>query len=1326
MSVQTKKKMGKNQSDNELKELIRKTSLTTSEIPDYEEPKQILPYEFSNQFDNLLSQAQIGMLFIDENLKIRQITPLMIQSTNLSLSDIGRSVQEVDFLDGYDDFSLDIIQAFAEGEIQEHEIVDKNYTSWFVKIRPYKLNHKDVTGVLVIVFDIAKRLENTKSELKALMDSVPGGVVRFCYDCGLMIEYANDGFFSLSKTSLRKTLLKYQNRYDKLIYWDDWEPFRQKIEQCINSGETLSFEYRVIIDDKGTMEWRSIRAVILKNRNKPILQGIITNIDEQKNMRLHLKSLIDNVEGGIVRFFYNGDKIKFLYLSKRFYEMFGVTEEEYLQGKFNEIGLSRFFDVQKEVVKKNLDKALYENQYGIEEYLLRKNDGSDLWLQVCGAVVSRNANGIVCQCIANDVTKLKTTILALEKERERLDIIANISADALFQYDIKTKTLIDSSTLNGLLGKETVIKDYRNTIIAWNIVHPEDEVIFNKLCDALDEGEKQFSFELRVHNDSGEFRWIAVHGRTMFNRDGNPESVIGKVQDIHEAKCHEAELAEKSKLDSLTQLYNKETCNKIIKNWSKCDFGNNCSMLLVIDIDYFKEINDTLGHLFGDAILCSFTDELKNIFTKNSLIGRIGGDEFIVFMKNTDKAEAVLKARMLCNAARKIYLGDCKRQYLSCSIGMSEYNRLVIDYEEAFDRADKALYYVKRSGRNGVECFEKHTKYAGDIGYKNSFNRYYFIENKTNKISNNLHDFVVFSLELFEKSNNLKSALAIVLDRIGRYFDLDSILIMKTKRNYSADIIYQWNAQGILPSNVENIQCLEKQWDAVRRRINPDGIAIFEDLYTSEVKDIAVKLGIRSCLSDAVFEMNELKGIICFCNSQANRSWRNEEYMVLQDLSAILLSQAIKLQEQIKLNERTEKLVNYDALTDLPNFSYFKSLAEKEISSHSQEKYAVFYTDFSNFKYINETYSYIAGDRILYQYGQCLKNFKDAVAYSRITADSFVVVVKFDDLTIEKDKYVSLNKGFCQHVNNQFKLSNLILVSGLCAITKNIRSALEVAIDNANLARRSIKENSQTNCAIFTAKMQKKISLETELTVNMVSALKNDEFTVFYQPKISLLTGKICGAEALVRWIRKDGSIISPDSFIPLFEKNGFVTEVDFYVFEEVLKFLRGRLDRKEFVVPISVNFSRRHLEDYKSLDKIIYLIEKYQIDYRLLEFELTESMFINNTDTIKKYLKKLRKLGLSVSVDDFGSGYSSLNVLASVPANVIKLDRVFLYENKKENRELIKHLVEMLKRLDFIIVAEGVETVEQMEFLKNAGCDIAQGYYFSKPIPMMDFIKCL
>ena len=1279
----------------------------------------------NNDFDHLLVHAEIGALFIDAKLRIRKITPIMLQATNLRLTDIGQPIGQVNFMDGYHDFDKDVEEAFFQDQVSEREVIDKNHMNWLVKMRPYKMENNKANGVLVILFDITKRLEAAKYELKLLTDSVPGGVARFCYDNGLVIEYANDGFFALTKMPLRESLEKYQNRYDKLIHPEDWLGFQAAIERCIKTDTLLDFEYRVFMDFVGGMEWRSIRAVVLKNGSRPILQGIITNITEQKNMRLQMKSLIDNVTGGIMRFAYDGNKIKVLYLSKRVYEIFGITEQERERKLVDGQGLSLFKEEEERILK-NLDDALYQGKSSEAEYRLRKQDGSYIWLQIRGSIVSRDEHSIVCQCIINDITELKNAISALEQERERLDIIANISADALFEYDIARKTLTNSSNLNGLLGKETVIEDYRNTTIQWDSIHHEDDKVFERFCNDLENGKDAFAYEMRLRGNDGEYRWIAVAGRTMVDAEGRPYRVIGKVQDVHERKCREQELAEISKMDSLTHLYNKATTNSLIKEWCEDKGEGDSGVLLVIDIDYFKDVNDTLGHLFGDAVLCSVADELRNIFSAKSLIGRIGGDEFIVFMKDADKAKAVAKAYELCNAVRKIYVGDGAREYISCSIGLAEHRDPKISYEEVFDRADKALYYAKRSGKDCVEVFENQKKYEGDIGYKNSFNRHYFIENKTNKMSNKLHELVVFSLELFEKSNHIKSSLSMVLDRIGRYFSLDCILINKTRPNFGLDVIYTWYARGIQAEAIPGAQFTQSQWQALLKEYDTDGVANFNEISEAEIGRVTNRQYTKSCLSGAVFEMNELKGIICFGVAKSDRQWNREEFAVLRDLSAILLSQAIKWEEYVRQNEQTDKLINYDSLTGFPNFSQFKLLAEKEMNHHPTGKYAVFYTDFSNFKYINETYSYVAGDRVLYQYAQHLAKCTAVVVSSRITADNFVSLMRFDDLLSTREKHVALNKEFCRRINNQFKLSNLILVSGICALERNNRSSLAIAIDNANLARRGIKETSQTACAVFTAKMQMKLSMETEMTVNMVSALQNDEFTVYYQPKVSVLSGEINGAEALVRWMRADGTLIPPDSFIPLFEKNGFVTNVDFYVFEEVLKFLRNRLDRQQSVIPISVNFSRRHLENHEFLDKIIELMHQYQISYQLIEFELTESMFVNNTKAVKEYLNEMRQLGLSVSIDDFGSGYSSLNILASVPANVIKLDRVFLYENKQQNRELIKHLVKMLKNLNFSIVAEGVETAEQMEFLRNVGCDIAQGYFLSKPLPKLEFENLL
>ena len=258
--------------------------------------------------------------------------------------------------------------------------------------------------------------------------------------------------------------------------------------------------------------------------------------------------------------------------------------------------------------------------------------------------------------------------------------------------------------------------------------------------------------------------------------------------------------------------------------------------------------------------------------------------------------------------------------------------------------------------------------------------------------------------------------------------------------------------------------------------------------------------------------------------------------------------------------------------------------------------------------------------------------------------------------------------------------------------------------------------------------MEQQIQKERMIVSNMESALVNNEFKVFLQPKIDLVSNQIVGAEALVRWKRPDGTMLPPNDFIPLFERNGFIIRLDFFMYEQVCKLLNKWKMSGSRIVPISVNVSRIHLYQDDFMDKILRLVESYEIDPSMIEFELTESIFLNNTRTAINMMKDLRNYGFCVSIDDFGAGYSSLNLLKDMRTDVLKLDKEFFREGdmQQEERIIVSSIISMAKQLNMKVLSEGVETEMQSDFLKAVQCDMAQGYLYAKPLPVSDFEKML
>lgn len=239
-------------------------------------------------------------------------------------------------------------------------------------------------------------------------------------------------------------------------------------------------------------------------------------------------------------------------------------------------------------------------------------------------------------------------------------------------------------------------------------------------------------------------------------------------------------------------------------------------------------------------------------------------------------------------------------------------------------------------------------------------------------------------------------------------------------------------------------------------------------------------------------------------------------------------------------------------------------------------------------------------------------------------------------------------------------------------------------------------------------------------------ALRNKNIVVYYQPKFDALTNKIVGAEALSRWISPEGEIVPPIKFIPLLEENGMVIDLDWYVLEQVCEFLQGEIKAGRNVATISVNFSRVHTDEKKVAQKLVETTDKYKIPYDLIEIELTESAVAEDTEAVIRFATSIRELGFSVSIDDFGSGFSSLSLVKDIPANVLKIDKSLISENCENEKErvVLESIFTFARRLRMSTVAEGVETKEQLGFLRTCGCNSIQGFLFAKPMPQADFVK--
>ncbi len=422
------------------------------------------------------------------------------------------------------------------------------------------------------------------------------------------------------------------------------------------------------------------------------------------------------------------------------------------------------------------------------------------------------------------------------------------------------------------------------------------------------------------------------------------------------------------------------------------------------------------------------------------------------------------------------------------------------------------------------------------------------------------------------------------------------------------------------------------------------------------------------------------------------------------------------------INE-VEKIAYYDELTGLTNIIKFKIDIMRLLKAHPNKEFGIIKFDVVNFKSINAMYSYEVGNSLIQAVGNALKYIDaDIKAMTRMGVDEFVLFANkefCEELEVTRHFYESIVKEMMPNLKGH----DIGFRYGRYYINQN-DTEINNILDKVNLAHTTAKNQNTSMIVDYYDDLQMQVISNMEVQNKMYTALENDEFKVFLQAKVNLQTQEIEGAEALVRWIEKDNNIIPPFSFIDLFEANGFIVNLDMYMLKKVCEHIQMWIEKGYKAIPISINFSRLHLLNQDFVYEICQMTKKYNVPNHLIEIELTETIMTENEDKMRAVVKDLRKEGFLVSIDDFGSGYSSLGLLKNIFVDTIKIDRTFFisYLDKKKANIVIENVISMIHSLGMKTVAEGIETQEQIDFLKETGCELAQGYFYSRPTIIQDF----
>ncbi|MEF9893744.1 MAG: EAL domain-containing protein [Anaerorhabdus sp.] len=838
---------------------------------------------------------------------------------------------------------------------------------------------------------------------------------------------------------------------------------------------------------------------------------------------------------------------------------------------------------------------------------------------------------------------------------------------------------------------------------------------------------------------------------------------------------NEERLLQLSFHDSLTGLYNRNRYIEdleLLKNW-KGSIG-----LIYADLNGLKEINDTRGHSGGNRAIIASARNLQAVF-KDYNIYRVGGDEFVVFCKDIEEEQFLLLLKQL-----EIRI---EKSNYKISVGYKwieeceDIKKLVMDADHQMYQNKRKFYSGVDSGEKNPKITDKNTNsqlteynllmssmkvsvskhllqedfkmiWANDYFYMlNGYSKEEFEELFDNKVSEYfkstpaVYQYLIDVIQeayLSKKSYyeatvcaKKKNGENIWIHLTGTFTNeyIDNVPVIYTVITNVNDTILAEKEQLItyesLPGfsakicvrkdSLELVKGSQKFYDF----FGEDEINVDNDLIEHNLK-----------FNKKIIENNyEKLRLGETCNDELSLVDKNNNWYNFQIYGSCIdwhLEDPVYVFVFIDITEKVAQRINLlnlayvDSITRGRSKTSFKEETMKILSNCKVNEYCLVSIDIVKFNAINDAFGIEEGNKILkYVYETIALNLSENECVARIESDVFDILMRNDGKEhIEKrlQEIVTQINRFNEMASIKYYIS---FACGIYCIEDPEMQLIKIQ-DRANLARKKLKNDIDAEfcqCRFYNTQDTLELIREKDIENKMRLALENHEFKLYLQPKFNLFTNKVDASEALIRWIGSEE--IYPEEFIPLFERNGFIVELDYYVFEEVCKTIRKWLDNGVSFDTISFNMSRYNLANNDKLSRYEVLRNKYNIPSSYLEFEITESLIIESETVITRFIDNAKTLGYRCSIDDFGSGYSSLNVLKTIHADALKIDKEFFSEKGGKREEtIIEFIIKLAHELGMKTVAEGVETKDQVDYLKTLGCDMIQGFYYSKPITVSEF----
>lgn len=1101
----------------------------------------------------------------------------------------------------------------------------------------------------------------------------------------------------------------------------------------------------------------------------------------------------------------NAETNEIIKIDKQFTKMTGYTMTEIEAKHITQIDLipsEDIVDYAKEL-KRQFDE---KNGRAYIWHRLRCKDDKDIFVFCYG---EKQGDG-TASVLITDTTFVREMAdekeIEAEKQNELLKLTMESEKETLYEYDVAHDRVTISHIVDGQLAVIYEETNYSKEKAANQFIHPDDMEAYFSMIPLTGEKPKSFMLELRVIGNSQRYEWNRCNGVCVYDKYGRLTRVVGKFREIADDIAMAKKLKEKAERDELTGLYHHADLMRHVDEHIGPNVEGCCAMF-VVDLDDFKMVNDAFGHHVGDEVLTGVGKTLMHYAQERGLAGRIGADEFTVFLWDVKDREDV-ERHML--ALAKMLQKCHEKVELTCSIGASLKTKAGCSPTDLYIEADRASYEAKRRG-HGKRVFFDITQIAEAVADEyieeeelslneidgcayiadaKTYELLYMNENLVNQIKtvvgrdkdykgkkcyevcmNRSLPCTDCNMAKLKKNESVfrqhvnefdgkqyickdslinfggkNARLEIALDVTTQYSTLQAIqgfyesnedlrkciheiantsdamheyehLLRFVALHYSGECcglierheggaldLHEWRMEtGVaLEGRAENPEKLEKIYRLMKECANEKGRISIENMFEYREKNVELYEQLMhdkvwTLMGNILYKNGEEMGCLYITNPKKHM----DNTLLISTISTFMASEI----NRRLLWDRQQFELTHDPLTGVFNRgSYMNALA----AAGAAKSVGLASVDVNSLTRINNDFGLAKGNQVICEIADMLRQAFDESQIFRFHSDDFTILVTDEDRDSFSKRVEKARELFDAHE------------SGACIgyvwddFDMDIQKMSQHADELLMLEKQKFHESDRDSS----------MNRQKEMLAELKSKIAAGQFAVYLQPKVYISDQSYYGAEALIRALEPDGSVIPPMRFIPVLEKTGTIQVIDFFVFEEICKMIKRWVDEGTKLVPISFNFSRLTLLSPNLVNRVEEIVRKYEVPKAALEIEITETIGDLEYDMISRIANDLRGAGYRLSMDDFGTKYSSISTLSIMHFDMLKIDRSMV-NNLEENeisRQVMKHVIAMCKDLDIECIAEGVETHEQADLLTNMDCLVAQGYLYGKPMPMAEF----